>query len=103
MNIAHASFNAPVQNSLTRRISTVSAGILLAGALVVGTPTASPERTHADLSGVAAWAQTNGLSGLSPASAAPINVVASQTGVAEWAIENGLSGLSPASVGPVND
>lgn len=51
---------------------------------------------------VAAWADTDGLTGLSPASVGPPPsppTPPDQSGVAAWATELGLTGLSPASVG----
>ncbi len=75
-------------------------------------PTAPAQTPQAvDLSGVADWAGTTGLSGLSPASLGPQSTPVATpsaepvdlSGVAEWARANGLTGLSPSSLGPAEN
>lgn len=67
---------------------------------------ASPalQPTAVDLSGVAAWAGTTGVSGLSPASVGRRSTSSAPavdlSDVADWARAEGLTGLSPASLAP---
>ena len=65
--------------------------------------TPASQRTAVDLSGVAAWAGTTGLSGLSPASVSRQQMQSGAvdlSDVADWARAEGLTGLSPASLAP---
>ena len=71
----------------------------------VGPEVDMPSTGPVDLSGVAAWAEAEGLHGLSPASvqAVPATSAVSRgpvdlSGVAAWAEAEGLHGLSPASL-----
>jgi hypothetical protein len=108
------------ETNLNPEITTKPAGrvrrLAIAGALVVGAAGATfgittatnvgaasaPAPAVFDTSGVANWAHSNGLSGLSPASVSTISAgaaAADLSGVAAWAEANGHSGLSPASLG----
>jgi hypothetical protein len=67
-------------------------------------PRANQQRT-AELASIAEWADTEGLTGLSPASLTAIDPNQQRTAelasIAEWADTEGLTGLSPASLRPV--
>ena len=61
-----------------------------------------PQQATAELAGIAEWADSEGLTGLSPASLTVIDpnrqATAELAGIAEWADSEGLTGLSPASL-----
>jgi hypothetical protein len=99
------------------RINRRTLGNVLGGAITVCLAGATLTVADSDASGrapavsvdqseIAAWADANGLTGLSPASltSAP-NPPASvdQTDIAAWAIANDLTGLSPASLRRIED
>ncbi len=91
----------------------ISITVCLTGAAFVASATLADSDTssHApaasvDRSGIAAWADANGLTGLSPASLAlaPDRVAAvDRSGIAAWADANGLTGLSPAGLSRIED
>jgi hypothetical protein len=69
------------------------------GSNSMATTVAADDGTVFDLSEVAAWAEANGLTGLSPASLAEARIsVFDLSEVAAFAEANGLTGLSPASL-----
>lgn len=92
-----------------RRISRliVGGGAAVVLAMAVNASVASsaaPSSGHVDLSGVAAWAVDNNVSGLSPASVhTTYGPVSDTSALTEWAIENGMTGLSPASLRPIGE
>lgn len=90
----------------TAAAAAVVAATCLTGAAVAAPHDKAPRSLHpvaVDQSEVTAWARSEGLTGLSPASlsavpapGAPID----QSDVAAWARSKGLTGLSPASLRP---
>ena len=105
---------------IIRRTLAVVAGATLtlgiAGTAIVGADDGDPVDVGVpidavDRSSIAAWADTNGYTGLSPASLAviatplPPDEVADLTVLSEiaaWADENGYTGLSPAGLRPTD-
>jgi hypothetical protein len=101
-----------------RRIG-VAVGAVLAtcaiGIVAINTGDDRPERPvparQEQLPEIARWADTHGLTGLSPASLSAIDPTPGfearradvQAAIAEAAIAEGLSGLSPASLRPTSD
>src|SRR5688572_21425362 len=82
------------------------AGLALVAGLAVRVADAAPASgpgtaTHSHA--IAEWADSQGLSGLSPASLSALtpSALALDVQIAEWARRQGLSGLSPASLAPV--
>ncbi len=106
----------------TSRTARFVAGIAVAAGVSVAAIGASgadnaPPRTGADTTGVAAWAQANGMGGSSPTSLRSLDAIsahavaqspAQQTtfvdtrGIAAWAEAEGLTGQSPASLRPID-
>lgn len=87
------------------RIRFAIGGSVAATALMVAAITTSsaadpaPAPQGIDTSGAAAWAEANGLSGLSPTSATERSATTNDlTELRVWAEANGLTGLSPASL-----
>jgi hypothetical protein len=100
------------------RIDRRKLGIILGGAVAVlfagvsivdadpNPPTyaATPAVSFAYQSELVAWANANGMSGLSPAGLSVVPArSAGQAEVAAWAAASGLRGLSPASLGRIDD
>ena len=101
------------QNRSTR--TTISLGAAAGLALIAGIAPRvddQPPAQHANVAvesySVAAWAQSESLSGLSPASLRDVRSSDPETlnrleraAIGDWARNQGLSGLSPASLAPV--
>jgi hypothetical protein len=89
-----------------------AAGLALIAGIAVRVddqPQAQRSRVAAESNAVAEWADSWGLSGLSPASLTVVprsapdlqtRIQLERTAIAEWARSQGLSGLSPASLAP---
>jgi len=101
-------------NTRIRTIGAVlgaSALVAAVGATIAVADSPAPETpavASVDLAGIAAWADANGLVGLSPAgltpapTAEPAIASIDLEALAAWANANGHTGLSPASLRPID-
>ena len=108
--------NRSIHTRIGRVLAVAVAGTLVGvtGAMVAAAddgPSHSIDQHKKDREAIAEWAETNGLSGLSPTSVSTVErsaedwaqLAAEYRAIVEFSRNEGLSGLSPASVHQLSD